>query len=234
MKWPTSDQFREWSGEISNREEKEAVAERVAREVRDGQVIGAGSGSTAFLALHAIARRIEREGLSVTAVPTSTEVALACSALGIPTTGLAEARPDWGFDGADEVAEVNGVVGLLKGRGGAMFREKLVMASQPRTFILVDRSKRVERLGTRFPVPVETHPEALHLVTLGLERLGAVETRLRAAESKDGPVVTETGHLILDGRFPRIAATLEAEIKTIPGVIESGLFLGYPVEIVMP
>ncbi len=234
MRWPTSDQFREWSGEISNREEKEAVAERVAREVQDGQVIGAGSGSTAFLALHAIARRIEREGLAVTAVPTSTEVALACAALGIPTTGLAEARPDWGFDGADEVAEVSGVVGLLKGRGGAMFREKLVMASQARTFILVDRSKRVERLGTRFPVPVETHPEALHLVAEGLDRLGATEARLRPAERKDGPVVTETGHLILDVRFPRIAATLETEIKAIPGVIESGLFLGYPVEILMP
>ncbi len=234
MKWPTSDQFREWSGEISNRAEKEAVAERVAREVKDGQVIGAGSGSTAFLALHAIARRIAGEGLAVTAVPTSTEVALACSALGIPTTGLAQARPDWGFDGADEVASLGGVVGLLKGRGGAMFREKLVMASQPMTFILIDPSKRVERLGTRFPVPVETRPEALHLVIERLDRLGASETRLRAAASKDGPVVTEAGNLILDARFPTIAATLETEIKAIPGVIESGLFIGYPVEILMP
>ncbi len=234
MKWPTSDRFREWSGEISNRAEKEAVAERLARQVVGGQVIGAGSGSTAFLALHAIARRIEREGLAVTAVPTSTEVALACSALGIPTTGLAEARPDWGFDGADEVADLDGVVGLLKGRGGAMFREKLVMASQAKTFILIDRSKRVERLGTRFPVPVETDPEALHLVVERLARLGATDTRLRAAASKDGPVLTEAGNLILDARFPEIAATLEAEIKAVPGVIESGLFVGYPVEILSP
>ncbi len=234
MRWPTSEQFREWSGEISNRKEKEAVAERVAREVENGQVIGAGSGSTAFLALHAISRRIEREGLAVTAVPTSTEVALACSALGIPTTGLAAARPDWGFDGADEVADVEGAVGLLKGRGGAMFREKLVMASQPKTFILVDRSKRVERLGTRFPVPVEIAPEALHLVLERLEELGAAEARLRAAASKDGPVLTEAGNLIVDARFPRIPATLERAIKAIPGVIESGLFLGFPVEIVTP
>ena len=234
MRWPSIERFREWSGEISNREEKEAVAERVAGELRDGQVVGAGSGSTSFLALHAIARRIERDGLSVRAVPTSTEVALACAALGIPTVPLPEARPDWGFDGADEVHEGDGVVRLIKGRGGAMFREKLVMASQARTLILVDRSKRVERLGSKFPIPVETHPEALPLVEERLGELGATEVTLRPAQGKDGPIYTENGHLILDARFDDVPDRLESDLAAIPGVIESGLFVGYPVEIVLP
>lgn len=234
MEWSTIERYREWSGKISNREEKEQVAARVADELRDGQVVGAGSGSTAFLALAAIARRMAEDGLSVRAVPTSTEVALACAALGIPTTGLAEARPDWGFDGADEVHEEDGVVRLIKGRGGALFREKLVMASQPRTLILVDRSKLVDRLGARFPVPVETHAQALHLVEERLRRLGATEVTLRMAASKDGPVVTENGHLLLDARFDAIPNRLEADIKAIPGVIESGLFVGFEVEVVTP
>lgn len=234
MRWSTIERYREWPGEISNREEKEAVAARVAEELRDGQVVGAGSGSTAFLALAAIARRIAEDGLAIRAVPTSTEVALACAALGLPTTGLAEARPDWGFDGADEVHVQGGVVRLIKGRGGALFREKLVMASQPRTLILVDRSKLVERLGERFPVPVETHPAALHLVEERLRDLGATEVTLRMAASKDGPVLTENGHLLLDARFAEIPDRLERDIKAIPGVIESGLFVGFPVEVVTP
>lgn len=234
MRWPSIERFREWSGEISNREEKEAVAERVAGELQDGQVVGAGSGSTSFLALHAIARRIERDGLSVRAVPTSTEVALACAALGIPTVELPEARPDWGFDGADEVHEQGGVVRLIKGRGGAMFREKLVMASQARTLILVDRSKLVERLGSRFPVPVETHPWALPLVEERLRELGATDVVPRPAKSKDGPVFTENGNLILDARFDDVPNTLERDIKAIPGVVESGLFVGFPVSIFLP
>ncbi len=234
MRWSTIERYREWPGEISNREEKEAVAARVADELRDGQVVGAGSGSTAFLALAAIARRIAEDGLTVRAVPTSTEVALACAALGIPTTGLAEARPDWGFDGADEVHARRGVVRLIKGRGGALFREKLVMASQLRTLVLVDRSKLVDRLGERFPVPVETHPAALHLVEERLRDLGATEVTLRMAASKDGPVLTENGHLLLDARFAEIPDRLERDIKAIPGVIESGLFVGFPVEVVTP
>jgi ribose 5-phosphate isomerase A len=234
MDWSSIERFREWSGSISNREEKEAVAERVAHDLQDGQVVGAGSGSTSFLALHAIARRIQRDHLQVRAVPTSIEVSLACSALGIPTASLAGARPDWGFDGADEVHEAHGVVRLIKGRGGAMFREKLVMASQAKTLILVDRSKLVDRLGSRFPVPVETHPWALHLVEERLRELGATEVTPRPAASKDGPVFTENGNLILDARFDDVPDRLERDVKAIPGVIESGLFVGFPVEIVTP
>jgi len=234
MRWSTAERYRYWSATISNRDEKEAVAERVAQRVRDGQVIGVGSGSTAYLAVLAIGERATREGLSITCVPTSVEVAQVCAAAGLVTAGLAEVRPEWGFDGADEVHDTDDVVRLIKGRGGAMLREKLVMASQATTLILVDRSKLVERLGERFPVPVEVHPAALHLVDDRLRGLGATDVTLRPAGGKDGPVITESGNLILDARFGPIPDRLEADIAAIPGVIESGLFVGYPVDIVTP
>lgn len=234
MRWSTAERYRYWSGTISNREEKEAVAERVAQRVRDRQVIGVGSGSTAYLAALAIGERVAREGLSITCVPTSVEVAQVCAAAGLVTAGLAEVRPEWGFDGADEVHDTDDVVRLIKGRGGAMFREKLVMASQATTLILVDHSKRVERLGERFPVPVEVHLSALHLAEERLRALGANEVTLRPAGGKDGPVITENGNLILDARFGAIPDSLERDVAAIPGVIESGLFVGYPVEIVTP
>jgi ribose 5-phosphate isomerase A len=126
------------------------------------------------------------------------------------------------------------VVRLIKGRGGAMFREKLVMASQERTLILVDRGKLVDRLGTRFPIPVETHPWALPLVEERLRALGATEVETRPAKGKDGPIFTENGHLILDARFDDVPDRLERDIKAIPGVVESGLFVGFPVEIFLP
>jgi ribose 5-phosphate isomerase A len=231
MQWSGRSATRlEWSGEIVNRGKKEEVAERVAREVRDGAVVGVGSGSTAFLALQAIGRRVAGEGLALRAIPSSHEAELACAALGIPTTTLLRERPDWCFDGADEVDPSRN---LIKGRGGAMFREKLLMASSPRTFILVDDSKLVNRLGERFPVPVEVYPAALRLVEERLAGLAAREIRLRPARGKDGPVVTESGNLILDVRFDAIGADLEREIKLLPGVVESGLFLGYPVEVLV-
>ncbi len=234
MHWSTIERHRHWSGEISHRQEKEAAAARVAERVRSGDVIGVGSGSTAYLAILALGERIAREGLAITAVPTSLEVAQVCAAVGLATADLAEVRPDWGFDGADEVHRRGDVVRLIKGRGGAMFREKLVMAAQRETLILVDRSKTVERLGERFPVPVETHPSAVHLVEERLRALGAGEITLRSAASKDGPVITENGNLILDARFDDIADRLEGDIAAIPGALGSGLFVGYPVEIVTP
>jgi ribose 5-phosphate isomerase A len=231
MRWSGRSATRlEWSGEIVNREQKERVAERIARAVQDGAVVGVGSGSTVFLGLQAIGRRIAEEGLRIRAIPASHEVELACTALGIPTTTLLRERPDWSFDGADEVDPAGN---LIKGRGGAMFREKLLMASSPKTYIVVDDSKLVRALGEKFPVPVEVYPAALHLVEERLARLAARQVELRLAKGKDGPVVTESGNLILDVRFDAIGADLEREIKLLPGVVESGLFLGYAVEVLV-
>ena len=229
MNWENAARY-DWAGPISNREAKEEVARRIAENVKDGDVIGVGSGSTSYLALRAIAERVRSEGFRVAAICTSHEIAMACGAAGLPVTSLLQCRPDWAFDGADEVDPDRG---LIKGRGGAMFLEKVIMRAASKTYILVDQSKMVSRLGEKFAVPVEFYPISLHMVEQSLVGLGAVEIALRLAAKKDGPVITETGNFIFDVRFGEIGKTLERDIKAITGVIESGLFIGHPVEIVL-
>lgn len=231
MKWKDSlITGLQWSGEIANRESKERVAVEIAARVETGDVLGAGSGSTVYLTLFAIAERIRRENLKVEVIPASLEISMACLQLGIPQTTLWDKRPDWTFDGADEVDPAHN---LIKGRGGAMFKEKLLIKSSAHTYIVVDQSKFVDRLGTKFPVPVEVFPHALAYVEDALKQLGATEIVLRPAKGKDGPVLTENGNLILDTRFHSIGLSLEKEIKQITGVIDSGLFIGYDVEVMV-
>lgn len=214
-----------WSEEvITNREGKEMVARKAAEKVRDGDVIGLGSGSTVYLTLFAIAERIRKENLHIVVIPSSVEISMTCMQLSVPQTTLPERRPDRTFDGADEADPDHN---LIKGRGGALFKEKLLISSSAKTYILVDQSKLVDRLGTRFPVPVEVFPGALSYVEERLRLLGATEIVLRLAKGKDGPVFSENGNLILDVRFDSIGAELEKNMKIIPGVIESGLFMGY-------
>ena len=218
-----------WDNEISNREQKEKIAKEIAKIANDGDVIGFGSGSTSYLAAIEIENRIHNEGIKITAIPTSYEIKMLCTYLNIPTATLEEKRPDWCFDGADEVDSNNW---LIKGRGAAMFNEKLNIAASTKNYILVDDSKIVNRLGEKFPIPVECNPKAINLVKEELFKLGANEIELRKAVKKDGPVITENGNLILDVRFNEIKEDLERNIKNITGVIESGLFIGYNVQIV--
>lgn len=201
----------------------------MAKRVVDGDVIGVGSGSTAFITIKAIGDRIREEKLNITAIPTSYETNLACTMYGIPTTTLQSKRPSWHFDGADEVDKSNN---FIKGRGGAMFKEKLNIISSPQTYILVDDSKFVDSLGEKHPIPIEVFPSSINLVAMKVQELGAQEIQLRLAKGKDGPVITEAGNMILDVRFKKIENYLEKEIKQIPGVIETGLFIGYKVEII--
>jgi len=219
-----------WSDTIINREGKQKVADEIAKNVKEGDVIGIGSGSTSYLALLAIAKKVKQEKLNIKAIPTSIEIALTCTELGIPLTTLYEHRPDWLFDGADEVDPKHR---LIKGRGGAMFKEKLMIKSSPINFILVDESKLVNKLGSNFPVPIEVFPQALLEVEFQLKQLGVSELQLRPAKGKDGPVITENGNLILDARFDEIGDDLEKAIKSITGVIESGLFIDHHVEIIV-
>ncbi|KHE70794.1 ribose 5-phosphate isomerase A [Halobacillus sp. BBL2006] len=229
MKWQNQLAVSEnWTGEISNLEEKVKVANRVSQFVKQGDVIGVGSGSTSFLAVKKIAERVKQENLEIITIPTSQEALLNCSALGLKTTSLSAAKPDWAFDGADEVDSNKR---LIKGRGGAMFAEKLVMASAPKTYILVDESKFVTRLGEKFAVPIEVDPRAVNLVETYLNNLQVQEVDLRMAQSKDGPVITEAGNLILDARFGEISDEMEMKLSAIPGVVETGLFIDYSVEI---
>lgn len=219
-----------WSDNIINREGKQRVADKIAAKVKDGDILGVGSGSTVYMALQAIAKKIEEEKLSVLAIPTSIEISMVCSKLGIPLTSLYEHRPDWLFDGADEVDPKRS---LIKGRGGAMFKEKLLMASSPLNYIIVDDSKLVTRLGMNFPVPIEVFPPALLHVEKELEKLNPTSLVLRPAKGKDGPVITENGNLIFDAWFSNIPDDMELRIKSITGVIESGLFINFNVEILV-
>ena len=219
----------EWGKEISNREEKQKVADKIASMVKDGDIIGVGSGSTAYLALLKIADRIRTEQLHIHAIPTSQEIKMACAKLGIPLTSLLEHKPNWTFDGADEIDPNHN---MIKGRGGAMFKEKLLISSSPQTFIIADPSKLVSKLGSRVPVPVEIFPDALIHADQALRSLSPVDIKLRMAQGKDGPIITENGNLILDVWFNNIPDNLENAIKSITGVIESGLFMHYEVKII--
>ena len=218
-----------WKEEIKNREQKEQVAKKIAQRVQDGDVIGFGSGSTSYLTAIEIAHKVKMENLKITAIPTSYEMKMLCTYLEIPTATLEEKKPDWCFDGADEVDRDNW---LIKGRGAAMFNEKLNIKASKEVYILVDESKIVNKLGTNFPIPVECNPKALNLVKEELYKMGANTIELRLALKKDGPVITENGNLILDVRFNNIDETLEKRLKNITGVIETGLFIGYNVNIV--
>ncbi|MGN6637944.1 MAG: ribose-5-phosphate isomerase A, partial [Mucilaginibacter sp.] len=137
-----------WSDTIINIEGKQKVADEIAKKVKDGDVLGVGSGSTSYMALLAIAKKVKEERLNIKAIPTSIEISLMCGKLGIPTTSLYDHRPDWLFDGADEVDPNRS---LIKGRGGAMFKEKIMISSSPVNYILVDESKMVDKLGSKFP-----------------------------------------------------------------------------------
>ncbi len=221
-------QKMEWNGEISNYDEKLRIAKKIVDKVKDGDVIGVGSGSTSFVATKEIAKKIKEENLHITAIPTSYEINLLCNELGIPTASLMDKKPDWSFDGADEVNDKNW---LVKGRGAAMYREKLNVVSSEVTYILVDESKFVKNICDKFPIPVEVTPKAINYVRQTMFEMGAESITLRPAKGKDGPVITEEGNVILDTVFRNVDETLEKRLKGIVGVLETGLFIGYNVVI---
>lgn len=219
-----------WSATITNRESKEEVAKEIAHQAKNGEIIGAGSGSTVYLALFALAERIRKEQLRIQVIPGSMEISMTCIQLGIPQTTLWANKPDWTFDGADEVDPARN---LIKGRGGAMFKEKLLICNSAKTFIIIDETKQADKLGSKFPIPVEVFPPALNYVEKQLKELNATELTLRLAQGKDGPILTENGNFILDARFDSILPRMEKDIKSITGVVESGLFIGYNPEVII-
>ena len=204
---------------------KRAAAEKAAEWIRDGMTLGLGTGSTVRHLLDVIAeRRAAGEWAAVVGIPTSEDTAGRAGDLGIPLSSLDE-RPevDLTIDGADEV---DPRLGLIKGLGAALLREKIVAAASRELVIVADESKLVERLGTKAPLPVEVDPFGAAIQPAFLRSLGA-EPTLR---HRDGaPLVTDGGNLIFDCRFPagiEDAERLEARLALRPGVIESGLFLG--------
>src|SRR5690242_12968211 len=150
---------------------KQAAAESAAAQVRDGMIVGLGSGSTAALAVQALGKRV-REGLRITGIPTSERTAALARTLAIPLTTLEEhSKIDVTIDGADEVEA--GSLNLIKGHGGALLREKIVAEAGERLVIVVDQTKLVDRLGTRESVPVEVIPFGWQSAARRLSDLGA-------------------------------------------------------------
>jgi ribose 5-phosphate isomerase A len=210
---------------ISNYEAKLRVAAQVADRASDGEVIGAGSGTTAYLTLVELGQRQEAGRLrEITIVSTSHEITLTAARLGLTVVDILTRRPDWLFDGADEV-DPRGR--LIKGRGGALLRERRLFDACPNRFVAADASKHVDRLGSKFPVPVEVAPPAVLDAATRLYDLGASDVTIRTGTGKDGPVITESGNLLLDCAFDSIPEGHSAAIAAVPGVVGSGLFEGY-------
>jgi ribose 5-phosphate isomerase A len=201
---------------------KRAAAERAVAEVESGMVLGIGSGSTAAFAIAALAERVAR-GLRVTAIPTSERSAALARRLGVPLTDFGmHRRLDLAIDGADQVER--GTLALVKGLGGALLREKIVASASARFLVIVDDSKLVARLGARTPLPVEVARFGWQVT---LDQLAALGAAPRLRQEGGEPFVTDNGNFVADCGFAEIAdaATLEARLASVPGVVESGLFI---------
>ena len=202
---------------------KDAAAKRAVEFVESGMIVGLGTGSTAEFVVEELAARVAT-GLAVVAIPTSEHTATLARKLGIPLASFAEHRRiDLAIDGADEVQR--STLDLIKGRGGALLREKIVAAASRRFIVVVDHEKLVDRLGEHMPVPVEVVQFGWQATASALEALGAVP-ELRQADGQ--PFVTDGGNFILDCHFGPIANPQQTaqSIKMTVGVVESGLFIG--------
>ncbi len=198
--------------------QKRAAAERALELLRPGTIVGVGTGSTARYFIDGLGRRV-REGLTVTAVVTSDESRRLAEAAGIPITDRIDGGLDLAVDGADEI---DPAINCIKGRGGALLREKIVAHASRRFVLVADESKLVGRLG-RGPVPVEILPFLWEATSRSIESLGGrPELRIAAGE----PARTDNGNLVLDTSFGVVDAGLGLALHGIPGVIEHGLFFG--------
>lgn len=202
----------------------EKVAQEIARRINNADVIGVGTGSTVVRVLQGLGKILNKEKKVIFALTTSMQSSQLCQEVGIlPIDPAYIGALALGFDGADEV---DPQLRLIKGKGAAMLREKIVASRCSEFIVVADESKLVNYLGERCPVPVEVIPCALEYVQQQLFMLGASEVKIRdGMPGKHGPIVTEMGNLVLDAKFQAITDSLENDIKSIVGVVESGLFL---------
>ena len=205
----------------SNSSSKKNAGYKAAEYVKDGMVLGLGTGSTTHFFIEKVGMRIKEEGIKVMGIPTSFQSLLIAKQWNIPITTLEEHDIDLSVDGADEVdREFN----LIKGGGAAHTKEKIVDYAADQFIVIVDESKVVESLGA-FPVPVEVLPDASRMVIKALEDMGA-SCEIRMGQRKDGPVITDNGNFVIDAKFDKIEspAHLEIDLNSIPGVVENGIF----------
>ena len=213
---------------------KQAVAEAAVAQIRDGMVVGLGSGSTAALMIQGLGARLAAGQLhDIVGVTTSFQGEVLAAELGIPLRALnAIDRIDLAIDGADEV---DPSFQLIKGGGACHVQEKLVADRAERFIVVVDSTKLVQRLNLDFLLPVEVLPGAWVQVQSRLKSMGGV-AELRMATRKAGPVVTDQGNLVLDVRFEAGISdpiTLERDINNLPGVLENGLFVNLADEVLV-
>jgi ribose 5-phosphate isomerase A len=207
---------------MANDAEKEVAARASLKYVRDGQVVGLGTGSTATIAIRLLGELV-RGGLKIRGIPTSIASRDLAMQLGIPLTTFDEVQQiDVTIDGADEF---DPALNLIKGGGGAMLREKVVASATKQQVIVTDSSKQVQVLG-KFPLPVEVIRFAEPLVVKEIADLGA-----RVVQRKDSagkPYLTDEGHHILDCHFSEIPdpPALARRLSDMPGIVEHGLFVG--------
>lgn len=207
---------------MANEEEKEAAGRAAAKLVRDGDIVGLGTGSTAYFAVVALGDRV-KAGLRIIGIPTSVRTADMARAVGIPLTTLDEhPEIDITIDGADEV---DPKLNLIKGGGGALTREKVIATASKKMVVVADSSKIVPVLG-KFPLPVEVISFARTVVERKIVSLGG-SPKLRT-KADGSPFVTDNGNQILDCSFGKIddPPALARELSGTPGVVEHGLFIG--------
>ena len=206
---------------MANEEEKEAAGRAAVKLVRDDDVVGLGTGSTAYFAIIALGERV-KEGLKIVGIPTSSQTADLARAVGIPLTTLDEhPEIDITIDGADEV---DPKLNLIKGGGGALLREKVVASASKKMVVVADSSKIASVLG-KFPLPVEVIAFARTVVEKKITALGA---SIKLRMTRDGsPYITDNGNQILDCSFGKIEdpPSLARELGDIPGIVEHGLFI---------
>jgi ribose 5-phosphate isomerase A len=205
---------------------RDAAHAAVARYVESGMTVGLGSGTTAAFVVGRIGELLAGGELrNVRGIPTSERTAALAREVGVPLAVLSEARPALTIDGADEVGPG---LALIKGRGGALLREKIVASSSEGGLVIVaDGSKSVDVLGAG-PLPIEVEPFGWETTLEALSSLGCEAVLRMDRADPHHPFVTDGGHYTADCRFPGILdpASLEVEIKRIPGSLECGLFVG--------
>ncbi len=207
---------------VNPSEEKKIAALEAVSYIKNGMQVGLGTGSTAFYMIEALGDKV-KNGLDIKAVATSVETEKQAKKLGIPIISLADAkRLDVTIDGADEVDDH---MQLIKGGGGALLREKIVAHNTNFNIIIADSSKRVSKLG-KFKLPLETIPFATQLILQELEKMG-----LHPKQRKNGSQAyrTDENNDIVDVDIwdsTLQLAELEQKLKQIPGIVETGLFLG--------
>lgn len=200
---------------------KQLAGERAVDWVQDGMTLGLGTGSTVYYSLQKLGQRIANEGLKVRGIPSSEQTAEIATEVGIPLIDFASAQKlDLYIDGADEV---DPQLALIKGGGGALFREKMLASISERFIVVAHDAKYVPVLG-KFPLPIEVVPFGWEITLSRLQALGVPAQR----REKEGEIfISDNANYIIDCQFDQIPdpASLNLQIIQIPGVVETGLFI---------